>query len=94
MNEPSIEERVEVLERVVSGLVSLPAEVGALRTEMRERFDSVEGELRGFQDVVASNFTRLELKIDQKVDETQRLVRVLHEDLVSRIATMGEGRKP
>ena len=56
------------------------------------RIDGLELELHQFQDVVVTHFIRLEQRMDQGFEESRRMTRVLYEDLVSRIAAIGEGR--
>ena len=57
------------------------ATIPALREEMRAGFEAVE-----------RRFDVLEQRMEQGFEETRRHARVLYEDLVSRIATIGEGQ--
>lgn len=88
-----------ILESVVASLIKLPREVAQMGTDMREgfervdrRIDGVELELRNFQEVVITHFMQLEKRMDEGFREARTLTRVLYEDLISRIATIGEGR--
>ena len=81
MPERSLADRVENLERRVDLLEALPGRVTAvelqilqLRGEMREQFDALE----------------LRQEIREGDDETRRYMRVLHEEVLSRIATIQE----
>jgi hypothetical protein len=92
MPELALDERVAILEQKVQGLESLPARVTAvemqilqLRQEMRGEFSAVRQEL---------DEVRRELRgeIRQGDEETRRYMRVLHEDVIARIATLS-GRR-
>jgi len=81
MPKPILTERVEILEEKVGALEQLPARVAAvesqlvqLRTEMRDEFSALRGEIR------------------EGDEETRRFMRMLHEDLVGRIALLQEAR--
>ena len=93
---------VERLEDTVSHLASLPARVGAVerelaefRAEMRLEFAAVRGEMRAGDDGVRAEmrtgFETLRAEVREGDEETRRYMRVLYEDLVERIKTMGEG---
>jgi hypothetical protein len=134
MRERTVIERVEILERNVELFEALPARVSALesqivqlRSEMRDEFAAVRGEMRagflavrdefaavrgemhaGFlaardefsavRDEMAgmrdSLLTVLRAEIREGDEETRRYMRVLHEDLVARIALLQNGRPP
>ena len=79
-------QRVAILEQQVEQLESLPARMAAvelqilqLREEMRAEFSAVRQELRA--------------EIRQGDEETRRYMRVLHEEVIARIATLGDGRR-
>ena len=83
MPERTLADRVENLERRVDLLEALPGRVTAvelqilqLRGEMREQFDALRTELRQ--------------EIREGDDETRRYMRVLHEEVLSRIVTIQE----
>ena len=82
-----LENRVERLERRVTKLERLPDQVDRvewqivqLRTEMSDEFSAVRAELRE--------------EIRGGDEETRRLMRVLHEEVISRFALLEEGRPP
>lgn len=86
MTEPALTDRVTILEQKVEDLASLPARVTAvelqilqLRQEMRAEFSAVRQELRA--------------EIRQGDEETRRYMRVLHEDVIARIAALGDARR-
>jgi hypothetical protein len=106
MQKRSIGERVDTLEHGMAALVSLPGEVGILRSEFhasRVEMREFHDEMRQFQDVVASNFTRLENKVDEgfrRVDERINAVderfNAVDEGLkavIARIDALGDSRK-
>ena len=112
MPERPIAERVEVLERRVDLLETLPARMTALevqivhlRGEMQDGFSAVRRELRGEMHAIADDL-RAEMhalhrvtierfeRIEASNEETRRHMRVLFEDLVSRISTLGNSRSP
>ena len=74
-----MQDRLTSLEQRVSHLET--ATIPALREEMRAGFEAVE-----------RRFDVLEQRMEQGFEETRRHARVLYEDLVSRIATIGEGQ--
>jgi hypothetical protein len=129
MPEPTLTERVEILERKMETLEGLPERVGAvellvgqLRTEMHEQFSAVRHEFRtvirteidavqtGLRREIRSacdavhtelraeikaegDLIRRELRaeIREGDEETRRYMRVLHEEVLSRIAALQEG---
>ena len=70
-------ERVGALEEAVSELQHLPQEVAAFRTEVNARFDQVDARFE---------------RIDSQFDKAYSQMRMLHEDLIDRIKTLGERR--
>ena len=96
MQERSVIERVEILERKVETLESLPQRVTAvelqlvqLRDEMRGEFSAIRAELRA-EIRAGDEETRRQLR--EGDEETRRYMRVLHEEVISRLATIQEGR--
>jgi predicted nucleic acid-binding Zn-ribbon protein len=94
-----LEKRVETLEGKVNLLEQLPARVGALesqvlqlRDEMRAEFSATRSELRNeFRQELAASATGLRQEIREGDEETRRLMRVLHEEVLARIETLGRG---
>ena len=70
----------------------------SLRGEMRELGDTLRGEMRELRDTLRGEMGELGDTLRKEMregdEETRRYMRVLHEDLVSRIATLGESRSP
>jgi hypothetical protein len=99
-------ERVEKLEKVVESLAEMPERMTAiegrvgslelqivqLRTEMNEGFSALHGEIQDVRGEVVS--TRNDIL--EVVESSSRATRVLHEEVISRIARLGEapGRSP
>ena len=82
MQKPSIVSRIEILERKVDALEELPSRVTALESQVRQlRVD------------MSAECLAVRHEIREGDEETRRQMRVLHEDLVSRIAVLGEGRR-
>ena len=82
-----VEQRLTALEARMTALEQLPArmdrlatEMVELRAEMRDEFAAVRGE-------IAAVDTRLAARIE----DSRRETRVLHEDVIARIAVLGEG---
>jgi len=85
MPERTLVGRVEILEHTVEGLEALPGRVHAvelqivpLREEMRAGFSALRAELQA--------------EIRAGDEETRRYMRALHEEVIFRIATIGEAR--
>ena len=88
----TVENRVEQLEARVAKLEQLPeridglaSQVVQLRTEMHEEFSAVRTEMR-------DEFSAVREEIRLGDEDTRRYMRVLHEEVISRIATIQEGQ--
>jgi F0F1-type ATP synthase membrane subunit b/b' len=81
MVEKSLEERVDMLERRVEILERLPEHVSALETQIVQLRDEMRAEF---------STTRADARAGD--EETRRYMRVLFEDLVERIKTIGGER--
>jgi hypothetical protein len=86
MSRESLEARIDRLERRVELLAQLPQRITALevqivqlREEMRSEFSAIRVEIQ--RDLRAGD------------EETRGLMRILHEDVIARIATLKEGRQ-
>lgn len=97
---------LEVLEQTVTGLTVLPNRVGALeqsldgfRKETQREFAMVRQEMAdGFAAVpqeMAQGFAEVRSELRAEIrdggEETRRQMLMLHEDLIGRIKTIGEG---
>ncbi len=91
-------ERIEQEERMTAveeQLREFRGEFNAFRVEVRNEFAAVRKEFR--EEIAKSaDSVRFDLRkeITESADETRRQMRVLHEDLVQRIKTLGEGFPP
>jgi hypothetical protein len=81
MASPLLSERVSAFEVRVDRLETL---LIAFRDETRQRFDAID---RRFETIDRRFET-----INQRLDETNRRISVLDEDVIARIATLGEKR--
>ena len=72
--------RVEILEEKVDALGQLPARVTRVETELA----ALRTELR-------AEFAAVRVEIHDGEEETRRQMRILHEDVISRIALLQEG---
>ena len=93
MQPRSLEERVTMLERQMQEMRELPARMTALesqilqlRHEMRDEFSAVRSEFRGELSAAVTTLA-------QAIAATNTHMRTLHEEALSRIATIGEGRR-
>jgi lipoate-protein ligase A len=79
----SVEERVTALEELPGRLDRLGTQILDMRTEMREEFSAIRGEPRGPD---TPSLVSLRDAIQENGERIMTQVRVLHEDLVVRIA--------
>jgi predicted nucleic acid-binding Zn-ribbon protein len=68
----------------------LRGEVSDLRGEVSD----LRGEVSGLRDEMHTGFAALDEKIRAGDDETRRHTRILHEDVIQRLALLYEGRDP
>ena len=98
MPKPTLAKRVQILEQKVEVLETLPERVTAvelqivqLREEMRDEFSAVRQEMNAMGTGLRAE---LSAAIRAGDEETRRYMRVLHEEVISRIATIQEGLSP
>ena len=79
------------LERLPERMTALASQIVQLRTEMRDESSAIRQEVRA-----GDEETRRVLRAEMRAgdEETRTLMRVLHEDVVNRIALIGEVRRP
>ena len=102
-----LENRVEILERTMHALEGLPDRVTALesqvlqlRDEMHAEFSALRVEIRGGDEetrqVLRTEIRVLDGQLREEIragdEETRRYMRVLHEEVISRIALLDEHR--
>ena len=80
-----LERRVEVLERLPDRVTALESQIVLLRDEMRSEFSAVREDAAETRRVLTE-------RMESLFDTNQRHMRLLHEDLVERIARIGDGR--
>ena len=78
------------------GMSTLRGEFTAMRADVAGEFKAVRTEVAeqfaATQAVTLSRFEKLETALADGLKETRRFMMILHEDLLSRIALIGEGR--
>jgi hypothetical protein len=113
MQERSIVERVEILERKVEALETLPdrmtrveLQLMQLRDEMRGEFSAIRGEMQTgdeetrrtlreeIREGKEETLRTLRDEIRAGDEETRRYMRMLHEDVIARLAIIQEGQRP
>jgi archaellum component FlaC len=77
----SLKVRVERLEHRVETVEQLPGRVSAL-----------ESQIVLLREELRSEFSAMQTVIRDVDEDTRRYMRMLHEDLIQRVATLGEGR--
>jgi hypothetical protein len=100
----AFEQVVGDLATLPARVTAVEHELAGFRTEVRQEFAAVRselrGEIRGSCDALATDL-RAEMRsgneslkkaIEDGDEQTRRDMRLLYEDLVTRIATLGEGR--
>lgn len=81
-----LSQRVTMLEQRVDRLETLPDEIAAFREEVRGRFDQVDQRF----DLADGKVDEMVKALLERIDEGNRRTTVLYEDLVNRIAVLGE----
>ena len=84
-----LERRVEILERLPERVTAVESQIVLLRDEIRSEFSAVRTDIRTGDEETRRMLTE---RMESLFDANQRHMRLLHEDLVERIARMGEGR--
>lgn len=87
-------EFAEVRAEVRAEFAEVRAEVRAEFAEVRAEFAEFRAEVRQQFEAIDGRFGALEAKLDTGLEDTRRYMRILYEDLVTRIATIGEGPGP
>lgn len=101
MPDHSLGKRVDVLEQTVFGPDGVMQQVGALRqelagtrTEMRAEFAAVRDEMRtefaAVRGEMRTEFAALRGEMKEAVAQTHVHMRVLHEEVIARLAVIGE----
>ena len=84
-----LEHRVTLLEQLPARLDALGVQISQLRDEMRGEFSALRNEIKaGDDDVVRT----LRKEIRASTEEVMTHVRILHEDVISRLALIQEAK--
>ena len=83
----SLEDRVSALENTVAGLQNFPGKLAAFRQEVNARFDAVDARFVG----VDAKLDAIDVRIGSESEQLYARMRLLHEELVMQIKTIGEG---
>ena len=86
MEEHSLESRLEALERQMAELSDVPGRIGALVS----RTGAMELQIVQLRKEMRDEFAAAHREIRDGDEETRRYMRVLHEDVIARIAALGE----
>lgn len=78
---------MDFLEALPERMASLEVQILQFREEVKAEFSAMRQE---FRQELRQDVTRLESAIREGDEETRRFMRVLHEDVIERIARIGE----
>jgi hypothetical protein len=92
----SLEERVTRLEELPARIDDLTSQVFQLRTEMRDGFSAVRAEFSSVRAEFSAELSGVQMGLRAEIAEQgARLsaqMRMLHEDVIARLALLQEGR--
>jgi hypothetical protein len=98
MSPQPIEKRVETLEARVTRLEEPPdrverigSQIVQMRAEMHSEFSAVGEEMRGRFEHADAAMAALRADVRAGDEETRRYMRILHEDVISRLKTIRKG---
>ena len=91
MRMEAVEGRLGVVE---TRLGTVESQIVQLRTEMRVEFSAVRREMTDLGSELRGDIAAHVVDLTGHILETQREMRVLHEEVIRRIALIGEGRRP
>ena len=81
--------RIEILEGDVNALRHLPEQVSAVAADLA----AVRGDVTQLKRDIREEFAAVREDIRTGDEETRHQMRILHEEVISRIALLAEGRK-
>lgn len=87
----SLEGRVEILEMLPERMDRLELQIAQFREEVRGEFLAVRSEMRLLNDETTAEL-RAEIKAGD--EETRHLMRILHEDVITRLTIIQDGQRP
>ena len=85
----SLTERVDILEQTVGNLHLLPNRVAAVESQILQ----LRGEIRDEFSAIRGRFEDLDRRVQEGDEETRRHMRVLHEEILTRISLLQESRE-
>jgi hypothetical protein len=92
-----LEEKVQALEELPARVTSIEMQIVQLRTEMRDEFSAVRAEIRAgdyaLREEMRDGNEQLRRDMVDVNDRTLTQMRVLHEEVLERIAKLDEGRR-
>jgi hypothetical protein len=103
------ERKVDASEILPARVTALELQIVHLRDEMRVEFSALRAEIRAVDEALRAEIRagdealRAEIRAGDEAlraeiragdEETRRFMRVLHEDVIGRIASINEGRRP
>jgi hypothetical protein len=89
-----LEQRVEHLETLPARMATMELQILQLRDEMRSEFSALRLELTSlFRAELQTNADSLRAEIREGDEATRCYMRLLHEDVIARIAALGEARR-
>ena len=91
MNQRTLEDRVEILERKVEGLETLPARVAAVELQISQFRDEVRVEFAGVRREMREGHEQLRTEMHRLNEERKTHMLVLHEEVISRFALLTDG---
>ena len=100
MAQRSLAERVQALEETVAGVQEIRGQLASMNSQMNTRFGQIDARFEQvdarFEQIdsrfgeVDARFDRLERIVRDGDDRNYSQMRLLHEELIARIATIGE----
>ena len=101
MNGKTKDERVTDLKQLAEALAPSPARVEAVESHGVQQRAEIPAELSAFRRAMAefrsgvrADLAAYELQLTRHIKELQREMRVQHEEVIRRLALIGEGRRP
>ena len=100
-----LEQKVEQLETLPARVAAVELQILLLRDEVRGEFSAVRQEIATLGEELRHEFRHelrlglqntaesLRAEVRQGDEETRRYMRVLHEDVIARIAALGDARR-
>jgi ABC-type methionine transport system ATPase subunit len=90
-----LEHQMQAMRDLPERVAKLESQVLQLRQEMRDEFSATRNEFRAeLNGAVSAVKDQLHEEIRAASERTETLMRVLHQEALARIATIGEGRRP